>query len=283
MCIIVYKPIGENNPSWKTLKTCFENNPNGCGFMYAEDNKVHIHKGFMTWRRFKTAFKPYKNRTDLPIVVHFRITTNGATSPQNCHPFPLSENVGELKELDFDCEVGIAHNGIISLTSYATKISDTMEFIHKYAGCIITSPSWYNRAHASDLLGEVIKSKMLVLSNNGHGEIVGSGWSQSEGVWYSNTSYMDWSSRYKTSKYGAYSYGGWDEDTYDYWTSYNSIYAKMKEDEKEEEEQSYTEQDGRAIECEYWECDYPTLACIECKHNLYCWDEERLYEMGAIV
>ena len=162
MCIIVYKPVGVSNPSWRTLKNCFENNPNGCGFMYAEDGEVHIRKGFMSWRGFKTAFKPFKNRVDIPIVTHFRITTNGATSPQNTHPFPLSDSVGELRALNFDCNVGIAHNGIISLTSYADKLSDTMEFIRKYGSCIITSPKWYENTHSGELLGEVIKSKMLV-------------------------------------------------------------------------------------------------------------------------
>jgi len=279
MCIIVYKPMGECNPSWKTLKTCFENNPDGCGFMYAENNAVHIHKGFMSWRKFKTAFKPYKNRTDLPIVMHFRITTNGATSPQNCHPFPLSENVGELKELDFDCNVGIAHNGIISLTSYATKISDTMEFIRKYADCIITSPTWYYNANAGKLLGEIIKSKMLVLSNDGHGEIVGSGWSHEDGVWYSNTTYMPWTSKYLgyvkyTPKKDTYTYKcygsptAWDDD--DYWTSYDEWYNECKENK-------------RPTECKHWDYDEPVLECIECKHNTWCWSEDQLYVIGAVV
>lgn len=278
MCIIVYKPMGECNPSWKTLKTCFENNPDGCGFMYAENNVVHIHKGFMSWRKFKTAFKPFKNRTDLPIVMHFRITTNGATSPQNCHPFPLSENVGELKELDFDCNVGIAHNGIISLTSYATKISDTMEFIRKYADCIITSPTWYYNANAGKLLAEIIKSKMLVLSNDGHGEIVGSGWSCEDGVFYSNSTYMKWETKYlgysytpKKSTYNYSCYGSptaWEDD--DFWSSYDDWYMECKENK-------------RPTDCKHWDYGEPVLECIDCKHNSWCWDEDQLYLIGAIV
>ena len=273
MCIIVYKPIGEACPSWRTLKTCFNNNPDGCGFMYAEDNSVHIHKGFMSWRRFKTAFKPYKNRQDLPIVLHFRITTNGATLPQNTHPFPLTESVGELRALDFDCNVGIAHNGIISMTSYAKKMSDTMEFIRKYAGCVVTSPTWYYNANANKVLAELIKSKMLVLSNDGHGEIVGDGWEHEDGVWYSNESYIPWEDRYavfsKNRTYRAYDYSYlgdyWESDAWE--SEYGTWYGNTE----------------TAADCPYWSHNYPVMQCIECADRAYCWSEEELNEIGAII
>lgn len=259
MCIIVYKPAGEVCPSWKTLKTCYNNNPDGCGFMYAENDAVHIRKGFMSWRSFKTAFKPFKNREDLPITLHFRITTNGGTNPQNTHPFPLTEKVGELKALNLDCEVGIAHNGIISLTAYAEKMSDTMEFIRKYGSCIINSPTWYYNRNSNKLLAEVIKSKMLVLSKDGHGEIVGDGWTHDDGIWYSNTTFKPWS--WKSNKRGSYTYSGWDS-LYDSWIN-DDPFAP-----------SY---------CKYWEGDYPKLQCIECSDNKFCWSEEELYEIGAII
>jgi len=274
MCIIVYKPTGELCPSWKTLKTCFENNPDGCGFMYAEDDAVHIHKGFMSWRKFKTAFKPLKNRVDIPIVMHFRITTNGGTAPQNTHPFPLTESLGELKALDFDCEVGIAHNGIIKMTSHATKESDTMEFIRKYAGLIVTSPTWYYNANRNRALAELIGSKMLVLSKDGHGEIVGDGWLHEDGIWYSNSSFEGYSwtkylgsSSYNytrpTATYSEPIYSNWDSD-YNAW-------------------ESECERDGRPSYCKYWAYDDPSLQCIECKDNTWCWGEDELVKMGVYV
>ena len=277
MCIIVYKPTGQVCPSWKTLKTCFNNNPDGCGFMYAENGEVHIHKGFMSWRGFKTAFKPYKNRTDLPITLHFRITTNGATLPQNCHPFPLSSKIGELRELDLDCNVGIAHNGIISMTSYANKISDTMEFIRKYAGCIITSPTWYYNANAGKLLGEIIKSKMLVLSGDGHGEIVGDGWDYEDGIWYSNSTYKPWDERYLTYR----SARTWS------WEDVKAPWEEDYEDYKDYADEDYADSliydETGAFSCRYWDYMSPSLACLDCSKNTYCWGEEELYQIGAIV
>ena len=53
MCIIVYKPTGIESPSWATLHQCFDYNSDGAGFMYAENGKVYIQKGYMTWNSFK--------------------------------------------------------------------------------------------------------------------------------------------------------------------------------------------------------------------------------------
>lgn len=250
MCIIIYKPTGIENPTWSTLQTCFNSNPHGAGFMYAENGRVYIEKGFMTWTSFKKAFKPFKNRTDLPLVIHFRITTHGGTEQGLTHPFPLTSNINELKSTRMITNVGIAHNGFIALTDYADKgMSDTSEFVRKYANVIITSPKWYNNPNANKLLAEVIGSKMLVLSNDGHGEVVGDGWIEENGVMYSNDSFKslaDW--------YGCYD-----------WDDYGNIY------------------EGTALGttptyCKHWfECDGKTQRktapkeCDGCIERTWCW------------
>ena len=58
MCIIVAKEKGVAMPEMNILKTCFENNPDGAGVMWNENNKVEIRKGFMRWSEFES----YGNR-----------------------------------------------------------------------------------------------------------------------------------------------------------------------------------------------------------------------------
>lgn len=270
MCIIVYKPAGIENPSWATLHKCFDYNPDGAGFMYAEGGKVHINKGFMSWNGFKKAFKPFKNRQDLPIVCHFRITTHGGTEKGLCHPFPLSSNTEELKATESETEIGIAHNGCISLTSYAGKgMSDTSEFVRKYANIIVTSPQWYRNPNANKLLSEVIGSKMLVLSNDGHGEVVGNGWTEDNGVMYSNKTYM--------------SYGNWWK------SSLSTTTTKESKSNKHTNvyddgylsgwDYGYDYDDGtyKPTYCKYWytdtgEATAPSEACKGCCEYRYCWE-----------
>ena len=45
MCIIKIKQVG-TPMDWSILDTCEKNNPDGSGFAYVKDNKVHIRKGY---------------------------------------------------------------------------------------------------------------------------------------------------------------------------------------------------------------------------------------------
>ena len=45
MCIAIYKPA-DKILSQETLNECYDSNPDGAGFMYAQDKKLHIEKGF---------------------------------------------------------------------------------------------------------------------------------------------------------------------------------------------------------------------------------------------
>ena len=135
MCIIAYKSAEQQFPSKKTLKRCFDNNDDGAGFMYNASGKVYIKKGFATFQEFwKTLRKVREEYGDnIPYVMHFRISTQAGNRPDCTHPFPLSSHMKDLRLLETTTDIGIAHNGIISLTSsgYSKTItySDTMEFI----------------------------------------------------------------------------------------------------------------------------------------------------------
>ena len=50
------------------------------------------------------------------------------------HPFPLSDRLPHMKALDVECQCGVAHNGIIRLTSDPSQreYSDTALFITRY-------------------------------------------------------------------------------------------------------------------------------------------------------
>ena len=149
MCIAIYKPMGVEFPSKKILKTCFNNNPHGAGFMVATGDKIMIHKGFMEFSDFWRALKKSRSIYDSAsaYVMHFRISTQGGVRRDGCHPFPLSGDMEELRKLDTECEIGIAHNGIISLTSkgYGKDIdySDTMKFITDYLSLIIKDRGYF--------------------------------------------------------------------------------------------------------------------------------------------
>ena len=114
-------------PSKKTLKRCFDNNDDGAGFMYNASGKVYIKKGFATFQEFwKTLRKIREEYGDnIPCVMHFRISTQAGNRPDCTHPFPLSSHMKDLRLLETTTDIGIAHNGIISLTSSGEVSSRT--------------------------------------------------------------------------------------------------------------------------------------------------------------
>ena len=202
MCIILYKPSGVKLPNKQVLETCFRNNPDGAGFMYTNKGQVHIRKGFMDFTSFEENLKSTLKKIDelkTPMVLHFRITTQGGTNQPCTHPFPLSKNMSDLRQLTFTTEIGVAHNGIISLTSegyysynsYNKKVidySDTMKFITDYLSLIIKSPKYYKDSDTLELIERLVGSKLAILDGNGHCELIGN-FTKSDGIYYSNDSY----------------------------------------------------------------------------------------------
>ena len=214
MCIIAYKAAEQNFPSKKTLHRCFDNNPDGAGFMYNASGTVYIKKGFTTfnsfWKTLRSVREEYGDY--IPYVMHFRISTQAGTRPDCTHPFPLSKHMKDLRLLDTSAKFGIAHNGIISLTSewgYKKEItySDTMKFVTDYLSLIIKNKNWYKSEDTKQLIEKLMgSSRLAVLDDTGHCELLGSGWVEHNGIWYSNSSFMN----EKKKTYSTYSYWGSD-------------------------------------------------------------------------
>lgn len=176
MCIAIYKPEGKVL-SQATLKECYDNNPDGAGFMYAEGKKLHIEKGFFSYKTFYDAFKKHENKQ---AVIHFRIKTHGKIDTANCHPFAVNNSVG------------FVHNGVIS--GYGdSDFSDTVRFNEAILRPLVNK--WGNLALFQDPIIELIEgrigySKLVFLDRHGNHKIMNEAkgvWD--DGVWYSNTSY----------------------------------------------------------------------------------------------
>lgn len=176
MCIAILKPKGKSLDK-NLLMTCSENNPDGCGFAYLDDNSgdIIINK-FMLFEDFwKEYSKIQKNHTTL---VHFRIATHGKVELQNCHPFKLNS------------KMVLIHNGIISgYGSRIDNVSDTKDFIEKVIGNI-SHKMWKNPSFR-ELVGKAIGySKFAILDTNDNYYIINEDkglWDN--GVWFSNDSY----------------------------------------------------------------------------------------------
>ncbi len=193
MCIIAIKPAGISMPAETIIENCWYNNPDGGGFMYAAGGTVHIQKGFMTLKEFKATLKQLEKTIDVvntPIILHFRITTHGKTSPENCHPFPVTEKLPLLQMKKYKAPLAIAHNGIIAIKPSKGDISATMEYImSQLAPLYQLKKDFYNQVAGKKLIYNFIRSKMAFLDGTGHIETIGDFIEDKDGMLYSNTSY----------------------------------------------------------------------------------------------
>lgn len=206
MCIIAYKPAGQALPEETTLRACFINNPDGAGFMYpAKNGKIRVSKGFMTFEDFMKALIGAGDMTELPLVMHFRIATQGTVNAANTHPFPVSSNEQTLSARESFSDIALAHNGIIDLTtswgvgSYVGNTykrepqpySDTFEFVRQYATLIADSPAYWMDKNKVELLDRLAGSKLAILGCDKHVELIGRfERNEADGCWYSNASYQ---------------------------------------------------------------------------------------------
>ena len=216
MCIIAAKPAGIAMPNEETLRTMWDANPDGAGFMYPitrktgkkTTNLVQIEKGYMTWEDFKTALDTLASRIDLTataLVMHFRITTHGGTCPELTHPFPVTDSASVLTKPRSTAKVGVAHNGIISSVTPGKGMSDTSEYIRSQLAPLSKAlPRFYENADALKMVKNAIGSKMAFLSPEGNIVTIGD-FNTHEGMLYSNFSWEP--RRFTYTTYG----GGWSD------------------------------------------------------------------------
>ena len=176
MCIAIMKSQSKKINK-ATLKRCYDANPDGAGFMYAENKELTVKKGYFTFKDFYKEYKPHENKQ---VLLHFRIKTHGPIDKNNCHPFLVNSGLGFI------------HNGIIS--GYGDdKQSDTIAFNKAILKKIVAKHG--NNSLFDDPMVELIEnvigySKLVFLDRHGNYKIMNEDkGSWSDGVWYSNSSW----------------------------------------------------------------------------------------------
>lgn len=231
MCIIIAKNKENRLPTKKELEYCFDYNNDGAGFMYTDNGKVILDKGYMKKEdflaRFKTLCKKYNNFKDKCLVIHCRIGTAGTNSPQNTHPYALTKKINKLHKTYTKASVGIAHNGIIMdyQPHDGKDINDTQNFIRTYmVQRAKEDKEFYKRQWERTQIEDITHSKFAILDKDDNLYLIGV-FTKEDNLLFSNSHYkpVSYSYYYKDNKgnygkreYGSsiysnpyYSYDGW--------------------------------------------------------------------------
>lgn len=222
MCVIVHKERGKDLPSSEVIEKCFRRNPDGSGILlHRKGTKtIEIHKGFMKVDDFKEALKDLNVCKDDDLVMHFRITTSGGTSKENCHPFPISSSVDDLKALRINVSKAFVHNGVLGKGDEKLKISDTQCFVRDVMSRDEVSNHLENE-EVQKVIEKMAESQRFFVADAEKDVFKRFGtWYEDGGLWFSNLSWRAYSnSWYGESLCSGYSskYYGSTYSTNDAW------------------------------------------------------------------
>lgn len=215
MCIIAIKPPHHKMIDESIIETMFQNNPDGSGYMYSYNNKVHIEKGFMTLKELLNSLDSLKKKVnieEIPLILHFRISTSGKVDGATCHPFPITSDLNALRKTHVITNLGMAHNGVIyDFEEKKSIYSDTQLFVNKCVSYLYDiNPKFLHDDRTEKMLEPIINGSRLAFLDR-HGNIYRYGdWCENDGIFYSNEGYIPWTSRYyhyDSNYYDNYYYG----------------------------------------------------------------------------
>lgn len=190
MCVIAVSQ--EQRISKAAIESCYRRNGDGGGVAWREGQAVHWKKGLELEEMIHLA-----QELPLPFVMHFRIASCGGKLAKLTHPFPITKGVdlsmeGHAKEVLF-------HNG--HWGSYEDK---AIEFMVNSQLAMPDGPwsdsrvaAWISSRLGTGWLEMLSSSRWVVFGVDKlikFGPVSFAGWNDSDGVWYSNSSWRSFQS-----------------------------------------------------------------------------------------
>lgn len=191
MCIIVYKPEGSEMPSADTLRRCFEENPDGAGFMWPESGRVMLRKGFMDWDALSLAISDElpRDARGLPVALHFRIATHGRVKPGCCHPFAVCKDYKAMRGESASAAAGFMHNGTLAGLETSADVSDSMAYARNVLAPLMGACGGLSGSAPRRIVGATAQGSRFLLME-GDGTVLTFGrWVADGGCLYSNESF----------------------------------------------------------------------------------------------
>jgi hypothetical protein len=175
MCVAIVRPSDAPIIDSAVLAACFAANPHGAGFAWVspDTNRVAIHKGFFGFKVFLDALRKTEKEVGnkSPFLIHFRVSTGGGQTTENCHPFRIEHGA-------------VMHNGYLFYVN--GDKSDTRKFAERIGPKLSKEGLALHKATLEESLGT--SNKLAVLFHDKSYQIVNEkagDWIDKS--WYSNT------------------------------------------------------------------------------------------------
>lgn len=177
MCLLIHQPKGVTF-SRAEIADFFAHNPDGFGISYGDGRTLHLLRLVGSLSEIQDAYA--RHAAGRECVIHFRMTTHGATNADNAHPYPITP------------DIAVAHNGVLAIGNPHDKgMSDTWHLVEFFLRPIaLTNPDLLFDPVWGDMLGRLIGTgnKLAITHRDGRVAII----NRQAGVthkraWLSNT------------------------------------------------------------------------------------------------
>ena len=122
MCLIIVKPEADVI-SESMIRNAYEHNHNGFGMMWVEEGRVKRVKGLFDLTQILEQYREVQHKS---VAMHFRYSTRGAISENNCHPFRV------LNMEEHGRDLYMMHNGTMTnIGVIRAGWSDSREFVDR--------------------------------------------------------------------------------------------------------------------------------------------------------
>jgi len=204
MCLLTLIP-DYVTPDMDRFRIAAKANPDGFGFAISTGKKIHVVRS-MDFEEVANKFVDARKTMQGPAIFHFRWTTHGTNTVDNCHPFLLGK----------DKETVLGHNGIlpVNIPKNETR-SDTRIFAEDIMPAIGGISSLDDSDYFNKMAEWAKGSKIAFLTVNDDAKYDWYIVNEKDGhwdsdMWWSNSSYKRAPIAYKqyTGMYG----GGWNDD-----------------------------------------------------------------------
>ncbi len=210
MCLIIQADKPQKITD--TMVNCaYQNNSDGFGLMFYAEDKIQVRKMGQpkSFQHLQKLWSSFKN-VDVPMGLHFRFATNGATTKSNSHPYQiLSKQNGD------DRNMWLMHNGPqLPTPMIDDDKSDTHQFIKWILKPqLINNPDLLENHEWQDMLSEQIGTDKLLFLDDKSREftiINAEQGKQNDDMWLSNTYSLEPTGGYAVSRDYKYDF---DTDT----------------------------------------------------------------------
>lgn len=189
MCLIAVKESGKQFPKDEHLLEAEIKNKDGIGLMYWKPGakEIKIKKDFTNAETMIAWMKENIAIEDI-LVIHYRWATHGLVDIGNRHPFPVSKNALHLRSAESVCDMGMAHNGVMSQFGTHKKFSDTQQFVREILSEDSVKNNLTNPGIAKLIDNFLGGDRLVVLTKDGELFYWGE-WEKEGDIFYSNDGY----------------------------------------------------------------------------------------------